>query len=110
LSPDGKAIVYAANQQLYLRTMDSLESHAIPGTREGPVNPFFSPDGLQVGYSSGGQLKRIAVSGGAPTTIASANFTFPTPNWETDDTIVWSQAEGVMRVSAKGGTPGDPRC
>ena len=41
LSPDGSRIVYAANNQLYMRTMDALESNPIPGTDENSEGPFF---------------------------------------------------------------------
>ena len=33
-APDGSSLVYAANEQLYLRMMSGLESHPIPGTDE----------------------------------------------------------------------------
>ena len=44
LSSDGTRLVYAANDQLYLRGMDQMEAAPIRGT-EGAVEPFFSPDG-----------------------------------------------------------------
>lgn len=107
ISPDGSRMVYAANGQLYLKRMDSLESSPISGSNENPSAPFFSPDGQRVGYWSSdgvGQLKKIAVSGGAPVTLADA-YPLGTPFWGADDMVVWSQAEGIMRVSANGGTP-----
>ena len=108
LAADGRSMVYVANQQLYLRTMDSLESHAIPGTSgEVSATPFFSPDGLQVGYFSNSQLRKIAIGGGSPTTITSVSAAFPlgSPFWGADDNIVWGERGGIMRVSAKGGAP-----
>ncbi len=57
LSPDGKILVYAANQQLYLRSMDSLEANPIPGT-EGAASPFFSPDGQWIAFSAEGKLMK----------------------------------------------------
>jgi serine/threonine protein kinase len=107
LAPDGRSLVYVANNQLYLRTIDSLESHPIPGTNEVAAAPFFSPDGQQVGYWSAGQLKKIAVGGGVPTTIASAVASIPrgAPFWGADDKIVWGERGAIMRVSAQGGTP-----
>jgi serine/threonine-protein kinase len=74
-SPDGTHLVYVARQgatqQLYLRTMDSLEAKPIPDT-EGGVSPFFSPDGQWVGFFAGGKLKKVSVSGGGALTLASA--------------------------------------
>jgi eukaryotic-like serine/threonine-protein kinase len=76
LSPDGTHLAYVARQgglqQLYLRAMDSLEANPIPGT-EGAVNPFFSPDGLYLGFFGGGKLKKVSVNGGAAVTLADAS-------------------------------------
>ena len=107
VSPDGSRIVFGANQQLYIRAMDALDATPIPGTDEIPSNPFLSPDGQWVGYFSrrDGQLKKIAVSGGAPVTLSDAERPYGPPFWGTDDRIVWGQSEGIMRVSANGGTP-----
>jgi eukaryotic-like serine/threonine-protein kinase len=75
ISPDGTRLVYSAGQgtvaQLYLRAMDGLEAHAIPGT-ENAYNPFFSPDGQWIGFSSGGKLKKVSLSGGPPVSLADA--------------------------------------
>ena len=51
-----------------------------------------------------GQLKKIAVSGGTPVFLCEATNPFGV-NWGTDDTILFGQREGIMRVSANGGTP-----
>jgi len=78
LSPDGTRFVYAANNQLYLREMDQLEAAPIRGTDIGSINPFFSPDGQWVGFWAGDQLKKIAVTGGAPVTLCeAASFNAP---------------------------------
>ena len=111
ISPDGSRLVYAASRggasQLFLRRMDQLEGAPIPGT-EGAGEPFFSPDGEQVGFCAGGKLKKVLVSGGAPLALCDA------PNcrgasWGPDDTIVFtpsgSSGEGLSLVSANGGAP-----
>ena len=41
ISPDGSQLVYVANEQLYLRNLDQMESRPIQGTEGGPRNPFF---------------------------------------------------------------------
>jgi hypothetical protein len=110
ISPEGRHIVYAAfsdplASQLYLRALDEFEGRPIPGT-EGASAPFFSPDGKWVGFFAGGELKKVAISGGAPVVIAKA------PNhrggsWGSDDSIVFAPdyADGLARVAAAGGTP-----
>src|SRR5439155_10913375 len=73
ISPDGTRLVYSAGQvgslQLYLRAMDGLEARAIPGT-ENATGPFFSSDGQWIGFSAGGKLKKVSLSGGLPATLA----------------------------------------
>ena len=104
VSPDGRLLVYKTNAGLYLRSMDELNARPVPGTA-GAMAPFFSPDGKWVGYVSENQLKKIAISGGAPTILTgiSATGSF---SWGADDAIVYSQVgKGIMRVSANGGVP-----
>ena len=106
VSPDGSQIVYVANQQLHLRNLDEMAARPIQGTDENPESPFFSPDGEWVGYISVSdrQLKKIATIGGAPVILCDVTAPFGA-SWSSDDTIVYGQAEGIMRVSANGGTP-----
>ncbi len=106
LSPDGTKLVYVANAQLHLRSMDEQEAHPIPGTDELPSNPFFSPDSQWVGYFSGidRQWKKVAISGGAPLMLLMDAGNPFGASWEPDDTIVFGQSGGIMRVSESGGT------
>ncbi|MCH8267337.1 MAG: serine/threonine-protein kinase [Acidobacteria bacterium] len=104
LSPDGTRLVYVANQQLYLRPMDSLEARLISGT-EGAISPFFSPDGQWVGFFAEGKLKKVSVSGGAVLTLCDAPGSRG-GSWGTDKTIVFGKlGAGLLQVSAAGGTP-----
>src|SRR5262245_23157423 len=67
ISPDGKRVVLvlgsADKQQLYVRTVQSRESKAIPGT-EGAGTPLFSPDGKWVAFFADGKLKKVALDTG----------------------------------------------
>ena len=69
VSPSGDKLVYAAESggvtRLYLRPIDAFDAAALPGT-EGSRYPFFSPDSRWVGFFSGQQLLKVAISGGAP--------------------------------------------
>ena len=104
LSPDGTRLVYIANQQLYLRPMDSLEARPIPGT-EGAIYPFFSPDGQWVGFFADAKLKKVSISGGAALTLCDV-ATSRGGSWGTDETIVFGKvATGLSQVSSAGGTP-----
>jgi serine/threonine-protein kinase len=106
VSPDGRLIAYNATGGLYLRPMDALNPRLIQGTEEVLTNPFFSPDGQWIGFYSPGdnQLKKIPVAGGTAVGLAKAANLFGA-SWNADGTILFGQSEGIMRVSANGGTP-----
>jgi Tol biopolymer transport system component len=107
VSPNGRQIVYATQDGLYLRSIDELDARLIPGTEGNPEKPFFSPDGKWIGYWSGSesQLKKIGISGGAPFSLGDAG-SLGFFIWRPDDTIIYGQqGKGIMRVSANGETP-----
>jgi Tol biopolymer transport system component len=108
VSPDGTLLVYAANGQLYLRSMSDLEARPIPGTRQTPppVEPAFSPDSRSIAFYAqmDNTIKKIAVSGGAAVTICPADVPFGL-RWNTDGIVFGQGSKGVMRVSANGGRP-----
>ncbi len=106
LSRDGRHFVYNTLEGLYLRSMDDLEARPIPRTEENLANPFFSPDGQSVAYvAATGQLKRVALSGGAPIVITSGLMNPFGASWGSDGNILYGQSEGIYRVPADGGTP-----
>ena len=109
ISPDGQALVFLATRdtikRLYVRRLDALETTPLSGT-EGAISHFFSPDSRWVAFFAGGQLKKVALSGGAPVPIAPAADARG-GTWGPNDTIVFSPSTttGLSRVSASGGTP-----
>ena len=107
ISPDGSQLVYATNKGLYLRSMDDMNSKLLPGTGGSLQRPFFSPDGKWIGYfsSADNRLKKIAISGGMPVTLANVSI-FGSFEWGADGTIRYGQAgKGIMGVSDNGGIP-----
>ena len=106
ISPDGARIVYAANRQLYLRSMSDLEAKPIPGTNLDAASPFFSPDGQWVGFFSYGDslLRKIAIGGGSPVTLCKVDVPWGA-SWDGDTIYVASGTRGILRVSADGGEP-----
>jgi serine/threonine-protein kinase len=103
-SPDGRGFVYNTAQGLFYRALDELDARIIAGTEGTLVEPVFSPDGQWIAYFGFGELRKIAVSGGAPVTLCPASI----PNgigWDADDSIVFGQPAGIMRVPAAGGKP-----
>ncbi|HYT67992.1 MAG TPA: protein kinase [Vicinamibacterales bacterium] len=109
LSPDGTAIVYTANQQLYLRAMDQVEPVPIHGTEDtgtgGGRSPFFSPDGQWIGFWQSGQFKKVSIAGGAPLVLCPAGPPLGA-SWTAENTILYGQGDmGIWRVSGDGGKP-----
>jgi serine/threonine-protein kinase len=108
VSPDGTRIVYAANNRLNLRTLDSLDAVPIPGTDGTGTNmathPFFSPDGQWIAYWQNGQLRKVTLSGGAPIVLV-ATVPVLSGSWGPDDTIVYSFGPDIWKIPAAGGTP-----
>lgn len=108
LSPDGRRLVHVGRRegryQLFMRTLDQLESTPIPGT-EGGVGPFFSPDGQWLGFFAAGVLKKVALSGGAPTLIGGPADDPLGASWGEDGQIVFVRRyfDGLFRIPATGG-------
>ena len=108
ISPDGKVVAYVVQdetgeQHLALREMSRLDERIISGT--GPTNtPFFSPDGAWVGFVGAGRrgVKKVAVVGGAVTTVAEVSTTRGA-TWARADLIVASVRDTLMTVSSAGG-------
>jgi len=110
ISHDGTRIVYNANVRLWVRSLAELEARPIVGTEGAPTgvtSPIFSPDGRSLVYWAGpmpGSLKRIAVTGGAASTICPADNPWGM-DWHDDEIVFGEGAKGIFRVSANGGTP-----
>jgi eukaryotic-like serine/threonine-protein kinase len=108
VSPDGSQFVYGTTKGLYLRSFDRLDARQIVGTDYYSSQPFFSPDGQWIGYfsRSDGKLKKSAISGGVPVVLWDIRGRVSGTSWDSEDTIVYSNlVSGIMRISAKNGTP-----
>lgn len=108
ISPDGKLLAFVAMDDsgkglLYVRSLDSLEARPLEGS-DGAALPFWSPDSRSLGFFAKGKLKRSEVSGGQPTTLATA----PNPRggaWNRDGSIIYCPIppSPLLRISASGG-------
>ncbi len=109
ISPDGSTLAFVASRgsqtQLFVRAMSSLESTPLQGTTNA-VAPFFSPDGRWVAFFAGGELKKVALSGGTPVTLCEAPVGLG-GSWNQDDVILFAATtgSGISQVSAYGGRP-----
>ena len=76
LSPDGHVVAYAgrspatSTDALYLRRLDQLSSHVIPGT-DGASASVFSPDGKWIAFvQRRRKVMKVSLDGGAPIALA----------------------------------------
>jgi eukaryotic-like serine/threonine-protein kinase len=116
ITPDGRHVVYVAasgaGAQLMIRAIDQLEAVALGGI-DAAGFPFVSPDGHWIGFFTGtgvagGELKKVALTGGPPITICRYQGTARGASWGDDDTIVFATNDpttGLMTVRAGGGEP-----
>ena len=112
ISADGRCLIYVGKlddgtPQLFRRSIRDLHVKPIPGTI-GAHNPFFSPDGRQVGFFTDNQLKIVALAGGPPLTLHEGipNGEAAFGSWAEDGTIVFSAYSGhrcIQRIRAKRG-------
>ncbi|MBK5290649.1 MAG: PD40 domain-containing protein [Acidobacteriia bacterium] len=109
LSPDGQTIALVSRPEsnepssLYVRRTGALAFNRLGGT-EDAAQPFWSPDSRYIAFVSGGRLKKVSATGGAPKDIGEAAG-FSGGAWSAEGTILFGSAKGLQRVSAEGGKP-----
>ena len=109
VSPDGNRLVYVggtvATSQLFLRQIDQVTGKELPETK-GASQPFFSPDGQSIGFSSDGKLKTLFLDSGKPKVLCDAPQLVG-GTWCPDGTIFFtpSYSKGIWKVSADGSEP-----
>jgi dipeptidyl aminopeptidase/acylaminoacyl peptidase len=101
LSPDGRQLAFVARNakavtQLWIRSLESGEAHALAGT-EDAVDPFWSPDGRFIAFFAERKLKKVDVAGGKPEAIADAPQAVG-GSWGREGTILFAPT-GYARLS-----------
>jgi Tol biopolymer transport system component len=76
VSPDGHFLVISGvdstgTPRAYVRRMEQLESHEIPGTAN-LQRPYWSPDSKEVVFVAEGKIQRVPIAGGSPTLVCAA--------------------------------------
>jgi eukaryotic-like serine/threonine-protein kinase len=109
LAPDGSRLAFTAREPggsalLWIHTIEDSKDRMLRGT-EGAQLPFWSPDGGSVGFFANGELKRIAISGGPPQTLAAVTTEVRGASWSGDGRIVFAPTffGPLVQVSASGG-------
>jgi hypothetical protein len=90
LPPDGRYLAYVGEtadgiKQLYLRDLSQFEFELVTDSA-GAAFAFFSPDSRWLGFLTDDRLKKVAVTGGSPITIANAEAA-PFAAWLSDQEI-----------------------
>jgi Tol biopolymer transport system component len=117
ISPDGRTLAMVARQPggpntILIRELDAPAARPLAGT-EGAASLFWRPDSQQVAFYADGELKKVTVSGGVPTTLARVGNIFGGGTWSREGTIVFSSANStdgafrLQRIPDVGGEPTD---
>ena len=103
LSPDGSRLVYMGPSpqgvQLWVRRRDQLDATPVPGT-EAAAAPFFSPDGVRVGFLNVGRqsLHAVSLDGGAVTTLVPSDVRRVGASWGEDGIVYVDEKRGLVRL------------
>jgi len=120
VSRDGRQIAFTSTGALWLWTAQAGEPRRLEDT-ENAVGPFFSPEGREIAFFAGDELRRLPLSGGPSTTITrapagSAGVWAPGGlilynRWIGPEAGLWSvpAAGGVPRLVARASKPTDIR-
>ena len=106
LSPDGSMLVYRgpsdqAASQLWMRRWDDLDASPIRETGVSGRQLAVSPDGRQLAFRQGQEVKVLAFEGGPVRTLIVGGW----PRWGPDGYIYVLQGAVTVRVPVTGGEP-----
>ncbi|HEU5179322.1 MAG TPA: protein kinase [Candidatus Polarisedimenticolia bacterium] len=110
VSPDGRYVTYTvrggdADNELWLRPLDSDAARPIPGTR-GAQFPFWSSDSRMIAFFAEGKLKKVDLAGSPSVTLCDASGG-RSGSWNPDGVILFAPTamSGIEQVSSAGGKP-----
>lgn len=112
LSPDGKTLAFIARDpsnvpHLWIRPLDAVEPRPIEGAGAvgGVATLAWSPDGRQLAYSTGTELRRFEVATGTYQSIYRTAATFGI-SWGTSGDLLFTPfyGSGIWTVPTSGGT------
>ena len=104
ITPDGSRVIYRAGGDIVVRALDDVRPNTLTGLGS-PYGLFLSPDGQWVGFSSGGELRKVATTGGAPVPVAKLDAGLRGATWSSRGSMVFATASGtgLLSVPAEGG-------
>jgi serine/threonine-protein kinase len=108
ISADGLRVVYEQGGELWVHELNQLEPRKLEGV-ESAEAPFWSPDGLEIGFFERSRMWRIPVSGGQKQLICDLGGEVAGgrgAHWGPDGTILFSRGNsGILSTTAVGGDP-----
>jgi len=85
---------------IWLRPLDSAEARLLPGSEE-PSTVFWSPDSRSIGsIGQDGKVRRIDISGGAPTVLADGANVAGGGAWSSNGAILFGAGKTIRGVNA----------
>ncbi|MEX1312203.1 MAG: protein kinase [Candidatus Sulfomarinibacteraceae bacterium] len=107
IAPDGRRIAYVADNQLLIRSLDSLEPRTTAVDVGEGTQIFWSPDSRTLGiFKPPNELLRFDLDGGAPVVLSDSVDFVNEATWSDDGFIYYSQFQGgISRLPEMGGAP-----
>ncbi|MEO7086603.1 MAG: protein kinase [Gemmatimonadaceae bacterium] len=110
IAPDGRRLAYQAADgdsvyRVHTRDLDSIHTHSWSGT-DNAREFFFSPDGQQIGFAAGRQVRALDLRSGTVRTIGTLppdGFTGGGA-WTSDNRVVYSVGNALLQAPTSGGT------
>jgi serine/threonine-protein kinase len=102
ISADGRQVAYLSEKGLMARALDRLDAHVVTAANLVQGSPFFSPDGLWLGFTGWDALRKVPVAGGEAVTLVDR--VYPAGTWKGSD-IYYGDTRGLFRIPAAGGEP-----
>ena len=90
----GDRVIYRAGDRIVVRALNEEQPTTLTGVGT-PAGLFASPDGQWVGFSSGGELRKVATTGGASVPVAKLDANLLGATWSANGAIVFATV-GVM--------------
>jgi Tol biopolymer transport system component len=113
IAPNGHTVAVVGDREsggkstLWMYEMGAREAKSVANT-DGANFPFWSPDGLSLGFFAEGKLKRLDILGGQVQTLCDAS-SGRGGTWNSSGVILFTPSgrigDVVNRISAAGGTP-----
>ena len=110
VSPDGHSVASWSSDVngryvLAVRSLQETEWRTISGSESVSNSPpFWTSDSRAIIFGTGGQIKKVAVAGGGAILLANAEGVI-SGDQRDDGTLLIGTPNGVLRLSAQGGTP-----